>query len=124
MNVLVVGEAVSVDERPGAAQADEPSPPCRLGDVELDTERREGRVNGHVIKLRAKEFDLLRAFIEHVGSPLSRERLLSLVWGYEIPGKTRTVDVHVNHLRRKLHGSRLEIQTLRRVGYRLVEHQG
>ena len=93
MNVLLVGGAAGVGGRAGAARAAEMSLPCRLGGVELDPERREGRLNGRVIVLRAKEFDLLRAFIEHAGTPLSRERLLSLVWGYEIPGKTRTVDV-------------------------------
>jgi DNA-binding response OmpR family regulator len=123
MNAAVVANAAGVHGPAGVARPAEPSPVYQLGGIEVDTARREGRVNGHAIKLRAKEFDLLRAFVEHVGVPLSRERLLSLVWGYEIPGKTRTVDVHVNHLRRRLQGSGLEIQTLRRVGYRLVERQ-
>ena len=59
-------------------------------------------VDGEPVELTAKEFDLLACFLEHQGIVLSRERLLDLVWGMTYPGGTRTVDVHVAQLRRKL----------------------
>ena len=55
---------------------------------------------------------------------MSREQLLSLVWGYTFSGETRTVDVHINHVRQKLAGSDLVIETLRGVGYKLVVSDG
>jgi DNA-binding response OmpR family regulator len=51
---------------------------------------------------------------------LSREQLLELAWGYDYPGQTRTVDVHIGHLRKKLAGSRVKIETVTGVGYKLV----
>ena len=66
-----------------------------------------------------KEFDLLACFLEHPGIVLSRERLLDLVWGMTYPGGTRTVDVHVAQLRRKL-GDPETIRTVRGAGYKLV----
>lgn len=95
----------------------------RAGRLELDRDRREARLAGEAITLRAKEFDLLAAFLEHEGIVLTRDRLLEIVWGYEIAGTTRTVDVHVNHLRAKLGGSGVTIETLRGVGYKLVARQ-
>ena len=93
----------------------------RLGGLELDRQKREARIHGRAVPLRAKEFDLLVAFVENRDVVLGRARLLESVWGYTIPGTTRTVDVHVNHLRKKLAGSGVTIETLRGVGYRLVE---
>ena len=93
----------------------------RLGNLELDREKREVRVQGDEVSLRAKEFALLLAFLQHPRVPLGRDRLLEQVWGYGFPGKTRTVDVHVNHLRGKLNGASVRIETLRGVGYKLVE---
>ena len=93
----------------------------RLGNLELDREKREVRVRGDEISLRAKEFDLLLAFLQHPRVALGRDQLLEQVWGYGFPGKTRTVDVHVNHLRGKLSGASVRIETLRGVGYKLVE---
>jgi DNA-binding response OmpR family regulator len=97
------------------------SPPIlRLGCLIVDRPRREARMNALPLELRPKEFDLLVSFIEHAGLVRSREQLLEDVWGYDVPGETRTVDVHVNHLRRKLSGSGVIIETLRGVGYKLV----
>jgi DNA-binding response OmpR family regulator len=73
------------------------------------------------ISLRAKEFDLLHTFAQHKGIVLTREQLLNLVWGYDFYGQTRTVDVHVAHLRKRLAGSQLRIETVTGVGYKLVE---
>jgi two-component system alkaline phosphatase synthesis response regulator PhoP len=76
-------------------------------------------VDGEQIELTSKEFDLLACFLEHPGIVLSRERLLDLVWGMTYPGGTRTVDVHVAQLRRKL-GDPDGIRTVRGAGYKLV----
>ena len=77
-------------------------------------------VNGCEIELRFKEFDLLTTFVQRLGFVLERDKLLNLVWGYEYFGDTRTVDVHVAHLRDRLMGSSINIQTIRGVGYKAV----
>jgi DNA-binding response OmpR family regulator len=92
-----------------------------VGPLSIDKRRREARIDGVEMTLRAKEFDLLTAFAENYGIVLSREQLLDSVWGYEFYGETRTVDVHVQHLRAKLADSGVTIVTLRGVGYKLVE---
>ena len=76
-------------------------------------------VGGVAIELTSKEFDLLACFLEHPGIVLSREKLLDLVWGMTYPGGTRTVDVHVAQLRRKL-GDPDSIRTVRGAGYKLT----
>jgi DNA-binding response OmpR family regulator len=96
-------------------------PTLRLGPLTVDKQGREARAGDKELALRTKEFELLAAFLENAGIVLSREQLLDLVWGYEFYGETRTVDVHVQHLRQKLAGSGVGIQTVRGVGYRLVE---
>jgi DNA-binding response OmpR family regulator len=70
--------------------------------------------------LRFKEFELLIAFVRHLGIVLERDRLLNEVWGYEYFGDTRTVDVHVAHLRDRLAGSSLCINTVRGLGYKMT----
>jgi DNA-binding response OmpR family regulator len=88
-------------------------------DVVLRRDAREVTVAGAQVELTSKEFDLLACFLEHPGIVLSRERLLDLVWGMTYPGGTRTVDVHVAQLRRKL-GDHEGIRTVRGAGYKLV----
>ncbi len=92
----------------------------RLGDIVVDTDGREVRVNGSDVELTAKEFDLLAYFLECPGIVLSRDRLLDRVWGLSYPGGTRTVDVHVGQLRRKLARPAM-IRTVRGAGYKAVE---
>lgn len=95
--------------------------PIQVGDVTLDASRREVTVAGQMVDLRAKEFDLLHAFLQNEGIVLTREKLLDQVWGYDYYGQTRTVDVHVAHIRKKLSGSdRVRIDTVTGVGYKLV----
>ncbi len=89
------------------------------GDVVLRREAREVSVDGSVLELTGKEFDLLACFLENPGIVLSRERLLDIVWGMTYPGGTRTVDVHVAQLRRKLDRPEM-IRTVRGSGYKLV----
>jgi DNA-binding response OmpR family regulator len=88
-------------------------------DVVLRRDTHEVTVAGEEIELTSKEFDLLACFLEHPGIVLSRERLLDLVWGMTYPGGTRTVDVHVAQLRRKLSDPE-GIRTVRGAGYKLV----
>jgi DNA-binding response OmpR family regulator len=88
-------------------------------EVVLRRDSREVTVAGTAVELTSKEFDLLACFLEHPGIVLSRERLLDLVWGMTYPGGTRTVDVHVAQLRRKL-GDAEGIRTVRGAGYKLV----
>ncbi len=91
-----------------------------VGQLTIDPASREVTLAGQSVKLRTKEFDLLHTLAQHRGQVLSREQLLDLVWGYDFYGETRTVDVHIAHLRRKLKGSDVEIETLRGVGYKLA----
>jgi DNA-binding response OmpR family regulator len=97
-----------------------PDAVLEVGDVKLDPARREVSVAGKPVTLRAKEFDLLTAFMRHEGLVLDRERLLSLVWGQDFYGDTRTIDVHVAWLREKLTGASARVQTVWGVGYKLV----
>jgi len=90
-----------------------------LGEIELRRDARDVTVAGAPVELTSKEFDLLACFLEHPGIVLSRERLLDLVWGMTYPGGTRTVDVHVAQLRRKL-GAPDSIRTVRGSGYKLL----
>ncbi|MBV8079558.1 MAG: response regulator transcription factor [Actinobacteria bacterium] len=90
-----------------------------LGDVVVNRETHDVTIAGEPVELTAKEFDLLAYFIANVGALLSRDQLLDRVWGVEYPGGTRTVDVHVAQLRRKLGRPDL-IRTLRGAGYKAV----
>jgi two-component system alkaline phosphatase synthesis response regulator PhoP len=91
-----------------------------LGRLKIDVERHEATARGSPIELRAKEFALLLALVKQPGVVFSREKLLNQVWGYDFYGDTRTVDVHINHLRDKLEGSGVDIETLRGTGYKVV----
>ncbi len=90
-----------------------------LADVVLDRQSRDVSVAGASVELTAKEFDLLAFFMANTGIVVSRDTLLDRVWGVEYPGGTRTVDVHVAQLRRKLGRPDL-IRTLRGAGYKAV----
>jgi DNA-binding response OmpR family regulator len=90
-----------------------------LADVVLDRESRDVTVAGTPVELTTKEFDLLAFFMANSGIVVSRDLLLDRVWGVEYPGGTRTVDVHVAQLRRKLGRPDL-IRTLRGAGYKAI----
>ncbi|MFQ6058462.1 MAG: response regulator transcription factor [Anaerolineae bacterium] len=100
-----------------------PAKVITLGDLRLDQERREVRVKDELITLRAKEFDLLAYLAQNRGLVLSRDQILNAVWGYDYYGDTRTVDVHIAHLRDKLAQSSVAIETVWGVGYKLVADQ-
>jgi DNA-binding response OmpR family regulator len=96
------------------------SVPIHLGDLTIDPARREVRVDSRALDLRTQEFDLLLTLAEHRGLVLSREQILQKAWGFDFYGQTRTVDVHVAHLRKKLEPSKVKIETVTGVGYKLV----
>jgi DNA-binding response OmpR family regulator len=93
--------------------------PLRVGNLVIDPARRVVLVGDRPVDLRAKEFDLLLALADNKSIVLSREKLLDIVWGFDFYGQTRTVDVHIAHLRTKLAGSTAEIETVWGVGYKL-----
>jgi DNA-binding response OmpR family regulator len=116
----LVARVKAILRRSERAAAAPQAAPLHLADVTIDPARREVTVSGRPMALRTKEFDLLQAFAENRGLVLSREQLLNLVWGFDFYGNTRTVDVHVAHLRKALAGSRVSIETVTGVGYKLV----
>jgi DNA-binding response OmpR family regulator len=102
----------------------EPDQPklIRAANLEIDLERHEVRYGKERVQLRPKEFDLLTLLARHPGRVFQRSELLDLVWGYDFPGYTRTVDVHVQQLREKLAAAKVtepSIETVWGVGYRL-----
>lgn len=103
-----------------SSRAPEITTPIHLGNLTIDSARHEVTADGKQIALRAQEFDLLSVFARHKGLVLSREQCLQLAWGYEYFGETRTVDVHVAQLRKKLEPSNVRIETVTGVGYKLV----
>jgi DNA-binding response OmpR family regulator len=107
--------------RRGAKTDSAESKPVRIGDLAVDPARREARASSRTLDLRTQEFDLLLTLAEHRGLVLSREQILQKAWGFDFYGQTRTVDVHIAHLRRKLEGSSVKIETVTGVGYKLVE---
>jgi DNA-binding response OmpR family regulator len=91
------------------------------GPITVDVERHMVRIDHSEIKLTAKEFLLLQYLMQHRGRVLSRDLLLTDVWGYSYTGGTRTVDVHVRRLREKVPFLEDALQTVKQFGYKLVE---
>ena len=93
----------------------------RLGPLVMDFSAYRVSINGGDIPLTPKEYELLKLFLTHIGRAYSRDELLTQIWGYEYYGDTRTVDVHIRHLRSKLAAAPAiarGIETVRGVGYR------
>ncbi len=95
--------------------------PLQYGPIAIDVDRHDVRLDGEEVKLTAKEFLLLLYFVQHKGRVLSRDLLLSDVWGYHYTGGTRTVDVHVRRLREKLPPLSEGIETIKQFGYKLID---
>jgi DNA-binding response OmpR family regulator len=91
----------------------------RVGELALDVARREARIGAHAAQLSDREFHLLHHLVEHAGEVISRERLLSEVWGYHFDPGSNVVDVCIRRLRKKL-GSEAPIETVRHAGYRVT----
>lgn len=94
------------------------------GPLRIDRRRRKVQVNGEPVSLTSTEFNLLASLAEQPGRVLSRQSLLDRIWGLETNGASRTIDVHVRHLREKLGEAADCIQTIRGFGYRLSEKPG
>src|SRR5687768_8413253 len=114
----LVARVKSVLRRSAPERRDRESAQLRHGDLHVDAGRREVRVGEQEIQLAPKEFDLLWELLDHRGLVLTRDQLLERVWGYTFAGDTRTVDVHVRQLRRKL-GEASPIVTVWGVGYKV-----
>jgi two-component system response regulator RegX3 len=94
--------------------------PIRIGDLEIETRARRARLDGRELELTAKEFDVLAALAADPGAVVTRHQLLEQVWQTSWFGQTKTIDVHVGAIRRKL-GDSAWIETVRGIGFRLRE---
>jgi DNA-binding response OmpR family regulator len=94
--------------------------PIQLAGLTIDPVRREARIAGQSLDLRTQEFELLLILVGQPGRVFTREQLLQQAWGFDFYGQTRTVDVHVAHLRKKLANSPITIETVTGIGYKLV----
>jgi DNA-binding response OmpR family regulator len=108
IRVRLRGESVAIREHQ-----------LNVGELALDLRTRWASIHGEKVELSAREFELLRTFLEHPNQVLSREQLLAHVWGYDYDPGSNVVDVYVGYLRRKLGSARFE--TVRGVGYRYRE---
>ena len=104
-------------------RADTTNSLLKSGPIQIDVESHHVTLDGRDVHLTAKEFLLLKYFVEHEGRVLSRDVLLSDVWGYTYTGGTRTVDVHVRHLREKLPLLGRALVTVKQFGYKLVKSE-
>jgi len=92
----------------------------RIGSLEIDEIRREARIDNRSIDLRTQEFELLLILASQPGRVFTRQQLLEQGWGFDFIGQSRTVDVHISQLRKKLAGSAVTIETVTGIGYKLV----
>jgi DNA-binding response OmpR family regulator len=114
----LVARVKAILRRAGPERAERENATIRHGDLFIDSGRREVRVGDTEVQLAPKEFDLLWELLDHRGLVLTRDQLLERVWGYTFAGDTRTVDVHVRQVRRKL-GDASPIVTVWGVGYKV-----
>ena len=97
-----------------------PGEAIEVGNLRIDPARREATIDRQPLRLRTKEFDLLTTLAQNLGVVLTRDRLLEMVWETDYYGETRTVDIHINHLRDKLSGANVSIETVRGIGYKMI----
>jgi two-component system alkaline phosphatase synthesis response regulator PhoP len=91
----------------------------RFGSIELDDSRHRVTVDGQETELTFKEYGLLKHLLSNIGTPVTRAQLMEAVWGFAFTGETRTVDMHIKTLRKKLGDAGNLIETVRNVGYRI-----
>ena len=115
----LVARVKSILRRAAPERRERESETIDHGDLHIDAGRREVKVGDEEVQLAPKEFDLLWELLDHRGLVLTRDQLLERVWGYTFAGDTRTVDVHVRQLRRKL-GEASPIVTVWGVGYKVA----
>ena len=122
-------ELLAAHEDSAAYRADQKTegsnvaPIIKTDRIELDTIAHEIKLDGHLLEVRPREFELLEFFMRHPRQALSRELLLESVWGYEFRGDTRTVDVHIRWLRKKIEANPAtptRIITVRSIGYKFM----
>jgi two-component system, OmpR family, alkaline phosphatase synthesis response regulator PhoP len=94
--------------------------PISINDLSVDPIRREVHIGDRVVDLRTQEFELLLILAGQPGRVFTREQLLQQAWGFDFYGQTRTVDVHIGNLRKKLSGSSINIATVTGIGYKLI----
>lgn len=116
----LVSRVKAILRRSGQTDPAELETILRVADLTVDPLRREVKVGEIQIEVRTQEFNLLHTLAQHAGIVLSRDQLLNLAWGYDYFGNTRTVDVHIGHLRKKLENSAVKIETITGIGYKLV----
>jgi two-component system response regulator RegX3 len=117
----VTARVRAVLRRTGSAHGADGAERIEIGELALDTSRHEARLRGEALELSRKEFELLRVLMEDAGSVITREALIEEVWDMNWFGSTKTLDVHVSGLRRKLDDDPKEpryIHTVRGVGFR------
>ncbi|MBZ0296445.1 MAG: response regulator transcription factor [Anaerolineae bacterium] len=116
----LVARIRAILRRTGRTAPSEASPDViQFRNLKIEGQKRNVFVDHQPVNLRMKEFDLLLVLAENPGVVFTREKLLDVVWGYDFAGETRTVDVHIAHLRHKLEGMQLVIETVWGVGYKL-----
>jgi two-component system alkaline phosphatase synthesis response regulator PhoP len=107
--------------RRGERKPDGTGERIQLNGLCIDTGSREVTCNGRLVDLRTQEFELLVVLARHKGHVFTREQLLSQAWGFDFFGQTRTVDVHIGQIRRKMGDCTARIETVTGVGYKLVD---
>lgn len=123
MELLARAEAVLRRTRPPASTTGMAPETCRFGDVLIDFKRHEAKKGGQEIDLSPREFQLLAYFIQHKGEIVTREKLLDTVWDYNAIPFTRTVDMHIAKLRKKIEDNPSDpkhIVTVHRLGYKFT----
>jgi len=95
--------------------------PIHIGNLTIDATSREIHVGDRILELRTQEFELLFIMAGQPGRVFTREQLLQQAWGFDFYGQTRTVDVHIAHLRKKLNACSVHIETVSGIGYKLVD---
>ena len=116
----LVARVKAILRRNGRIQSEELDKVMSIADLIIDEENREVSINGTFISLRTQEFEVLAALARNLGRVMTRDQLLQQAWGYDFAGETRTVDVHIAQLRRKLAKSSVKIETITGIGYKLV----
>jgi DNA-binding response OmpR family regulator len=92
----------------------------KVGDLEMNLDQHTASILNEPVSLRTQEFALLRVLVESPGRVFRREQLLNLAWGFDFYGQTRTVDMHIAQIRRKISKSTVKIETVVGIGYKLV----
>jgi DNA-binding response OmpR family regulator len=118
---ILVARVEAILRRSGNALTDEK---LSAGGIELDIAAHEVRIDGELIELSYKEFELLNYFIINQGVALSREKILNNVWNYDYFGDARTIDTHVKKLRSKLKDKGAYIKTIWGMGYKFDITEG